>query len=151
MTLQHRTGVFQYVALITCAFLCGCSGGENAIEQRAEEFRYAPQSLADELVPRLRQAAASYSSTIQQTKKGSEVASLEADRGGDGDRPNPNSLDAIVADTVSKLQSMDADATGTVSSEQVDALMQIIQAASDLPGSIKTSFGDKLRAATAGQ
>ena len=56
-----------------------------------------------------------------------------------------------MADTVSKLQSMDTDATGTVSSEQVDALMQIIQAASDLPGSIKTSFGDKLRAATAGQ
>lgn len=69
---------------------------------------------------------------------------LEADRGSDGDRSDPNSVEAIVLDTVAKLQQM-----ATVSGEKFgyEFLIEELKAADQVDSALCDEFIQKLEAA----
>lgn len=113
------------LALASSGFyvLSGC-GTEDPMKRRMEEFRYTTDQLADELTPRL--VAMGRSGDLP--SKGPDavsqrMAEIEADRGGDGDRPDPNSLGAIVTDAVVKIRGIaGTEATGPVADDLLRAL-----------------------------
>lgn len=117
MNAFHRLNRFAFAGILLVALL-GC-GAEDPMKLRMDEFRYTTDQLADELAPRLaasqRPRGPGSSGPDAATQR---MAEIEAVRGGDGDRPDPNSLDAIVMDAVVKVRGIaGTEATGPVADE----------------------------------
>lgn len=124
-----------------CVGLSGC-GSEDPMKLRMAEFQYTMEQLADELVPRL---AASQRSTARANRRVDEasrqMAEIEADRGGDGDRPDPNSLDAIVTDVAVKLEGMSA---GQNPQPMAEELFTLLAGKPDVDESVLSEFKSRL-------
>lgn len=107
-----------------------------------KEFQYTTDSLAEEIIGRLKNAATAQRRAASDGNSRAEmVRQMEADRGGDGDRPDPNSLEAIVDDCASKIRHMESRGGG---SEVGEALMEKISSTNALPADIRTRFVDLL-------
>ena len=122
--------------------LCGC-GSVAPLDARWQEFAYPPETLAEEIIPRL-QAARSQTASPVRNPRADEVAQMEADRGSDGDRPDPISVDAVVSDAAAKLRQM-----AKISGDKVglEILIDEIKSASGLEPSLRDEFVQKLQAA----
>lgn len=122
--------------------LPGC-GTDDPMKLRMEEFRYTTEQLADEVVPRL----AAMSRAADAPSKGPDAASqrmaeIEASRGGDGDRPDPNSFEAIVLDTVVKIRGI----SGTGESGSVaDDLIRVLSEKEGVDKVALEKFGQQVR------
>lgn len=98
---------FLMFSMIGCALglaALGC-GQESALESRMKEFAYTVDALADELAPRLENARLSPKAE-RRNVQADAVSRMEADRGGDGDRPDPGTGAAIAADAAGKIRRM---------------------------------------------
>ncbi len=112
------------------------------MKRRMEEFRYTTDQLADELAPRLVAMSRSGDSRSKGPDAVSQrMAEIEADRGGDGDRPDPNSLEAIVTDAVVKIRGI----AGTGATEPVaDDLIRVLADKPDVDKSAIEKFSQKV-------
>lgn len=136
-----------FCALVLCACvlvvvsLTGCGGGDP-LPERMEEFCYTIGQLADELAGRL-----SMVQVGQSEREGAKPAvDVDPGRGGDGDRPDPNSLDAIVADAVNKLERIGDD--GDLSA-LADELLSTLASRQIRDAQILGEFDKRLRAQVA--
>lgn len=123
-------------------FLCGCSR-VDPLEARSQEFAYTAESLAEEIVSRLQMTQPKGAAPVS-NPRADEVARMEADRGSDGDRPDPNSVEAIVLDTVAKLQQM-----ARVSGEKFgyEVLVEELKANEQVDRTLRDDFIQQLEAA----
>jgi len=131
--------------LIGLSALPGC-GGESAMDARRKEFRYTPERLATEVIGRMEITAQARQREPRVDGRTAAIQELEADRGGDGGRPNPNSIGAIVTDVVGKFRSMESfdDVTSETAQAARDSFMKSIESAEKLPSTMKTEFLKKL-------
>jgi len=132
-----------------CVFsllLHGC-GSDDPFTDRLKEFRYTPESLSAEVVPRLQMASNQKQPVRSVDARTSAIQSLEAGRGGDGERPNPNSLDAIVIDVVGKFRSMESLDDTTPESNQAarESFFTSIDSTADVPVPVKEKFAKLVR------
>ena len=102
--LNCKSLAFPTIGLALGLAVLGCSQ-ENALESRMKEFAYTVDALADELAPRLEQARLTPKAE-RRNAQADAVSRMEAERGGDGDRPDPGTVGAIAADAAAKIQSM---------------------------------------------
>lgn len=132
------------VAVLPIVGLSGCSP-DDPLQRRQDEFRYTSDSLAEELIPRLKRANES------EARRGGgpsdlarQVAEREAGRGGDGNRADPNTIDAIVADVVGKLPGLPVSESDPPAAEQV---IEKLAQSNEVPQDVLQEFSTKLRAA----
>jgi hypothetical protein len=121
--------------------LSGC-GGDDPMKRRMAEFRYTTDQLAEELVPRLaasKRSASRANTRVDEATR--QMAEIEADRGGDGDRPDPNSLDAIVADVAVKLNGI---SSGQSSQALAEELVQLLTGKQGVDESVLSEFKSRL-------
>ena len=133
------------IVLITL-FLAGC-GSQSALDLRSAEFAYTPEKLGQELSNRLKEASASRARSKADDARGADVRERESDRGGDGDRPDPNSVEAIVADAIVKIKNIQAAGT----EDATDQVLKIVAAAPDISADIKSEFESGVKAGMAPQ
>lgn len=111
-------------AVILC--LVGC-GGPSAMEQRMAEFAYTPDSLAKELIERLKTASDTRKRARAQSSRGEKVREMESDRGIAEDRPDPFAVESIVPDAATKLRGI------LDRGDHPDAQSQVITAIENAP------------------
>jgi hypothetical protein len=140
-----RESAFAFaMVLVSIAGLSGCSP-DDPLQRRQAEFRYTTDSLVEELIPRLKRVNESSARRAGgPSDLAREVAEREAGRGGDGNRADPNTVDAIVADVVGKLSGLAVAESEPPAAEQVlDKLAQ----SNEVPQDVLQEFATKLRAA----
>lgn len=147
-TLRNAVGksafAFAFV-LVSITSWSGCSP-DDPLQRRQAEFRYTTDSLVEELIPRLKRVNESSAGRAGggPSDLAREVAEREAGRGGDGNRADPNTVDAIVADVVGKLPGLAVAESDPPAAEQVlDKLAQN----NEVPQDVLQEFATKLRAA----
>jgi hypothetical protein len=140
--IRSKRCMLVSLALLCCASFIGCNG-QSAMERRMAEFAYTPESLVSELIPRLEAAAAGRKRRQSESSKAASVREQEADRGNDSDRPDPNSIPAIVSDVAVKLKAL---ADGDIESALSDVI-QRIEASDKLDKETKDEFVAALKLA----
>lgn len=141
-----RNSLFKLVlVLVAVGGWSGCSQ-DDPMQRRQNEFRYTSDSLAEELIPRLKRVneTASRRSGGGPSDLARQVAEREAGRGGDGDRADPNTIDAIVADVVGKLPGLAVSQGDPPAVEQV---INKVEQSNEVPADVLQEFATKLRAA----
>lgn len=133
-------------SMLACMF-AGC-GADNALEERMKEFRYTPERLTREVTLRLEQVAETRRRSERTDAATEAIQSLEAERGTDGGRPDPNSMEAIVSDVVTKFASMEAFDDTTLESNTAarQTFFDSIEASEDIDEKVKSTFLEKLKA-----
>ncbi|RCS43529.1 hypothetical protein DTL42_18710 [Bremerella cremea] len=133
-----------YFALLGCILGgSGCEYQSTALNDRMADFQYSVDSLSQEMITRLKSAhigpARKKSSA---NSRASQVSQMEADRGGDGDRPDPNSVTAIAVDCAAKIKHMQSlkEDDGAV-----DAVLKQVNAATDIKEDVRKAFAESLQ------
>lgn len=121
----------------------GCDYHSTAINDRMKDFQYSADSLGNEMITRLKSAH------IGDTRKkpaansrSSQVSQREAERGGDGNRPDPNSVQAIAADCAAKIKHMQ-ELSG--SDHGAETIITQINGAAEIKENIREAFATSLR------
>ncbi|QDU39753.1 hypothetical protein Mal4_41000 [Maioricimonas rarisocia] len=129
------------VALATLLLIAsaGCGGQEDPIESRLKEIGYTPQSLCDEMLQRLEHVQRATPGRPAARTVSEGVRQEDRDRGGDGDRPDPLTFDAVMNDIADKIQYLQKQGTA-------DALSQLLQHL-DSQSSLDDKRKDEIRAA----
>lgn len=133
------------LSLVSACLVSGC-GSESPLKDRQKEFSYTADTLAEELIGRLSTMNARKPRPQRANPKAEEVSRLEADRGTDGDRPDPNSMEALVADAVAKARNAEEFGAGEHVLEDV---LEKISASEQVPADVKAEFVAAVQAATA--
>ncbi len=133
-----------YALLLGCILLVmGCDYQSTAINDRMKDFQYTSETLGQEMVTRLKSAH------IGDTRKkpsansrSSKVSQMESDRGGDGDRPDPNSVQAIASDCAAKVKQIEELGGEDGVAETV---ITQVSGAAEIKENIREAFATSLR------
>ncbi len=131
------------ISSAVCLAALGC-GQESALESRMKEFAYSVDALADDLAPRLAQARLS-PKTAARNARADAVSQMEAERGGDGDRPDPGTVEAIARDAAAKIQTMKSQGVeGDLPQLLLEKLESKVDIKEDIMAEFKSSLASKL-------
>lgn len=125
------------------ALLLGCEYRSTALEDRMKDFQYSTETLGDEMVNRLKTAHVGTTRRSQAANsRAAKVSEMEADRGGDGDRPDPNSVDVIAADCAAKIRLIEEQGGG---SGATDAIISQVESDNKIKQEVREAFVAALR------
>lgn len=114
----------------------------RALEKRMEEFRYEPTSLAEALIKRLQSVGKK--KVERQSQKAANVNEVEKGRNLDGnDRPDPNSMAAIVLETKAQIATVEDSAGNELAI--LEQVVSKIRASKKVEESIINSFKQAMR------
>lgn len=125
------------LSMVACALwlsALGCSH-ESALDSRMQEFAYSIDSLADDIGPRLEQAR------LKPKAKERNAPEMDAGRGGDDDRPDPGTAEAIAVDAAGKIQKMKSQG---VEGDLQQMLLEKLDAKGNIKADIMSEFKSKL-------
>lgn len=131
--------MFKLFPILIILALFSVSGGcetQNAIDMRSAEFAYTPEKLGTELANRLKAASDSRARSKAESELGADVRERESDRGGDGGRPNPASVEAIITDAIVKIKGLEDAETGDAAVK----VLAIVNADSDISAEVLQEF-----------
>ena len=112
-----------------------------------KEFAYTIDALADELTPRLETARLS-PKVARPNAQADAVSRQEADRGGDGNRPDPGTVGAIAADAAGKIRRMQSQGSeGDLQALLLEKLEAKGSIKADIMEQFKSSLASDLSAA----
>lgn len=136
--------VVLFFAILGCILGgTGCEYQSTALNDRMADFQYSVDSLSEEMIARLKSAhIGPPSKKSSSNSRSSQVSQMEASRGGDGDRPDPDSVAAIASDCAAKIKHMQAERGNEDAS---DAILTKINAASEIKDNVRKAFADSLR------
>lgn len=133
-----------FAGLLGCTLgVIGCGYQSTALNDRMKDFQYSAESLGKEMVTRLKTAhIGEMRKKPSANSRSSKVSQMEADRGGDGNRPDPNSVQAIASDCAAKVRHVQSLGEGEGIAA---AIIAQVNGASEIKEDIREAFATSLK------
>ena len=139
----NRTWIISAMLLVSVAMTGGCDYRSTALEDRMKDFQYSTDTLGEEMINRLKTAHVGKARKRQSTNsRAARVSEMEAGRGGDGDRPDPNSVEVIAADCAAKIRPIQEQGGGA---NAADAIIRQVDADGKIKQDVREAFAIALR------
>lgn len=131
------------ILLGSFALLLGCEYRSTALEDRMKDFQYSTESLGKEVINRLKNAHVGKArGKTSANSRAAKVSEMEAVRGGDGDRPDPNNVAVVAADCAAKIRLMQEQGGAEGAA---DAIISQVEADTKIKQDVREAFATSLR------